>query len=190
MIRSFLVFVDSSYQVIANSTRAGSSGLPISGFASSIAARRSISSAVRSKPAEPRFSSMRSSWTDFGITATPLCMRKRSATWAGVLPWASAIWSRFKGGAGMDRLLRPLRACWNGFRQLVPPSGSEGSGARGPLASDWNLWTTRNALKRSARSLKPRRVTHSLAVPPRVACSNRPEWPLPCPRAAKGRSRP
>lgn len=48
-------------------------------------------SAVSVKSHRSKFCCIRSLWTDFGITTTPLCMRKRSAVCAAVLPHFAPI---------------------------------------------------------------------------------------------------
>ena len=50
-----------------------------------------MSSAVSVKSNRSKFCCIRSLWTDFGITTTPLCMRKRSAVCAAVLPHFAPI---------------------------------------------------------------------------------------------------
>ena len=52
---------------------------------------RAISSPVREKSKTAKFSSIRSRWADFGITAMPFWTRYRKAVWAAVLPWAAPI---------------------------------------------------------------------------------------------------
>lgn len=50
-----------------------------------------MSSAVSVKSNRSKFCCIRSLWTDFGITTTPRCMRKRSAVCAAVLPYFVTI---------------------------------------------------------------------------------------------------
>lgn len=79
------------------------------GTAVSIFTSSAILSTVSSKSNTSKFSLIRPSWTDFGITTTPLCIRNLSAIWAAVFPCAFAISTR----AGFSNISF-FRPCPNG----------------------------------------------------------------------------
>ena len=71
----------------------------------------SSSESVKSK--SWKFSSIRARCVDFGITAIPRCRSHRSATWATVFPWASAI------EASVGFVKKPSADCASGLHAVI-----------------------------------------------------------------------
>ena len=70
-----------------------------------------VTASVKSK--SWKFSSIRARCVDFGITAIPRCRSHRSATWATVFPWASAI------EASVGFVKKPSADCASGLHAVI-----------------------------------------------------------------------